>query len=114
MAEAVRIVVSELGRSATQARVRRWLKEVGEPVLAFEPLVELETDHATLELRAPAVGTLSAVTARQGEIVPVGAEIGTIAAGLSDTKWTVYGSAPGWRKEFPQLSRVAAWLGWKR
>jgi pyruvate/2-oxoglutarate dehydrogenase complex dihydrolipoamide acyltransferase (E2) component len=113
MADTVPIVVPNLGRSVAQARIRRWLKNTGETVLAFEPLVEVETDRATIELHAPTVGTLSSVSAGPGEIVTVGAEIGAIKQGLADTTWTVYREAP-WRSMFPLLSQIATWLGWKR
>jgi 2-oxoglutarate dehydrogenase E2 component (dihydrolipoamide succinyltransferase) len=112
MTDTIQIVVDGLG-SVTQARVRRWLKKVGEPVLAFEPLVELDTDHATIELRARSVGRLTAVMAGAGEVVSAGAAIGVIAPGTSDTKWTVY-REPGWRDDFPLLSQIATWLGLKR
>jgi len=112
MAETVDILVDGLG-SASQARVRRWLKEVGEPVLAFEPLVEIETDQATIELRARSVGTLIGATAQSGDIVSAGAVIGGIIPGRSQTAESVY-REPAWRNDFPLLSQVAAWLGWKR
>jgi 2-oxoglutarate dehydrogenase E2 component (dihydrolipoamide succinyltransferase) len=114
MPEKVRIVVPELGGSITQATIRRWLKQVGDPVLAAEPLVELDTGRLTMALRAPVVGIVSETSARPGETVSIGREIGKIIPGTSDTKWTVYGSKPSWRNEFPRLSQFATWLGWKR
>ncbi|GAB2178095.1 lipoyl domain-containing protein [Dongia sp. agr-C8] len=113
MAEALQIVVPDPGGSVTRVQIRRWLKQVGEPILAFEPLFEFETAHRTMEFRSPSVGTLSSVTARPGDFVPVGAVVGTIAPGSADTKWTVYREA-SWRNDFPLLSQIAAWLGWKR
>lgn len=112
MAKTVQIVVQGLG-SARQATVSRWLKRVGEPVLAFEPVVELRTDRLTVELRAPSVGTLATVSAGVGEAVLPGAEIATVVPGAPQGKWAVYGSEPSWRREFPLLSQVATWLGWK-
>jgi len=114
MVDTVGVVVPELGGSITQARIRRWLKQVGEPVLAAEPLVELDTDTVTLQLRAPSVGTLSAVSARPGDTVSVGTEVGKITPGSSHAKWVIYGNEPSWRNEFPLLSQIATWLGWKR
>ena len=114
MAETVQILVPELGRSVTQARIRKWLKKVGDPVLAYEPVVAVDTDHATHELHAPVVGTLCEVTAEPGQVVAIGREIGKIARGSSNRKWAVYGSERTWRTEFPTLSLIATWLGWKR
>jgi 2-oxoglutarate dehydrogenase E2 component (dihydrolipoamide succinyltransferase) len=75
------IVVPALGESVSEATVAKWLKAVGDPVAADEPLVELETDKVTLEVNAPASGTLSAIQAAAGSNVAVGALLGTIAEG---------------------------------
>ncbi len=113
MTQALRIVVPDPGGSATQVQIRRWLKKTGEPILAFEPLFEFETAHRTMEFRSPSVGILSTVTAQPGDFVSVGAVVGTIATGTADPKWTVYHEA-SWRNDFPLLSQIATWLGWKR
>src|ERR1700722_5859409 len=42
----------------TRATVLRWCKQVGDTVVKDEPLVELETDKVTVEIAAPASGTL--------------------------------------------------------
>ena len=55
------IVVPTLGESVTMATVSRWLKKQGDAVKADEPLVELETDKVSVEINAPASGTLSAI-----------------------------------------------------
>ncbi|MEP4420474.1 MAG: biotin/lipoyl-containing protein, partial [Nitratireductor sp.] len=52
------IRVPTLGESVTEATVGRWFKKAGETVAADEPIVELETDKVTLEVPAPAAGTL--------------------------------------------------------
>jgi pyruvate dehydrogenase E2 component (dihydrolipoamide acetyltransferase) len=53
-------------------KVVRWLKAEGEAVAKAEPLMEVETDKVTVEIEAPAAGTLAGVTASEGEDVPVG------------------------------------------
>ena len=45
-----------------------------------EPIVEIETDKVTVEIEAPATGILGSVTAREGDVVPVGQTIALIAA----------------------------------
>lgn len=80
---ATEIKVPPLGESVSSATVRRWMKQPGEPVAADEALVELETDKVTVEVNAPAGGTLGAINAEEGAEVEVGALLGTIdAAGL--------------------------------
>ena len=77
------ITVPSLGESITEATVSKWLKHPGEPVAADEPVAELETDKVTLEIPAPASGTLSEILAEEGTNVPVGAVLGRIADGLA-------------------------------
>lgn len=74
----VEIRVPSLGESVTEATVARWFKQIGEAVVADEPLVELETDKVTLEYNAPASGTLTEILVDQGGEVEVGALLGAI------------------------------------
>jgi len=75
------IKVPTLGESVTTATVARWLKKVGDQVAADEPLVELETDKVTVEVNAPAAGTLGALAADEGAEVEVGGLLGTVEEG---------------------------------
>ncbi|HWA50989.1 MAG TPA: 2-oxoglutarate dehydrogenase complex dihydrolipoyllysine-residue succinyltransferase [Dongiaceae bacterium] len=75
------IVVPGLGESVTEATVAKWMKNVGDPVKADEPLAELETDKVTQELFAPAAGTLAEIIAPAGSTVAIGAIIGQISEG---------------------------------
>jgi 2-oxoglutarate dehydrogenase E2 component (dihydrolipoamide succinyltransferase) len=78
---ATEIRVPTLGESVTEATIGKWFKQAGEAVAADESLVELETDKVTLEVPAPAAGTLSEITAKEGDTVEVGALLGMIAEG---------------------------------
>ena len=80
---ATEITVPSLGESVTEATVAKWLKRPGEAVAIDEPLVELETDKVTLEVSAPAAGTLAEILAEEGANVPVGAVLGRIAEGAA-------------------------------
>jgi 2-oxoglutarate dehydrogenase E2 component (dihydrolipoamide succinyltransferase) len=75
---ATEIKVPSLGESVTEATVAKWLKRPGEPVAIDEPVAELETDKITLEVYAPAAGTLAEILADEGANVPVGAILGRI------------------------------------
>ena len=46
----------------TRSQVLRWLKAIGDPVVADEPLLELETDKVTVEVVAPSSGILREIT----------------------------------------------------
>jgi 2-oxoglutarate dehydrogenase E2 component (dihydrolipoamide succinyltransferase) len=72
------ILVPALGESITKAVIARWLKQVGDTVVAGEPLVELETSKVNMEVRAPITGTLTEQTAAAGDTVRVGQDIGTV------------------------------------
>jgi 2-oxoglutarate dehydrogenase E2 component (dihydrolipoamide succinyltransferase) len=80
---ATEIRVPTLGESVTEATVAKWLKRPGDQVAVDEPLVELETDKVTLEVPAPAAGTLSEILAEEGTNLPVGAVLCRIAEGAA-------------------------------
>ncbi len=80
---ATEIRVPSLGESVTEATIAQWFKKEGDAVQADEPLVELETDKVTVEVPAPAAGTLSEISAKDGDTVEVGALLGAIAEGAA-------------------------------
>ncbi len=75
------IIVPPLGESVTEATVARWLKQPGDAVAVDDPVVELETDKVTLEVNAPAAGTLVEVLVPKDGNVAVGGVLGRIADG---------------------------------
>jgi len=80
---ATEIRVPTLGESVSEATIGKWFKKVGDAIAVDEPLLELETDKVTIEVPAPAAGTLSEIAAQEGENVGVGAILGTIAEGAA-------------------------------
>ena len=69
-----------LGMAQDTGKVVRWLKRDGEAVSEGEPLLEIETDKATVEVEAPASGTLAAVSAPEGAEIQVGTVIAVVLA----------------------------------
>jgi 2-oxoglutarate dehydrogenase E2 component (dihydrolipoamide succinyltransferase) len=69
--------IPQLGESVTEGVITRWLKQDGELVRADEPILELETDKAALDIPATASGRLRIVEA-QGATVKVGALVARI------------------------------------
>ncbi len=61
-------VVTPADREGTEAVVLRWFKRVGDTVNQHEPLLELETDKVTVEVAAPASGTLLEVLRKETEV----------------------------------------------
>ena len=72
------ILVPVLGESITEATVAKWLKNVGDPVEADEPVVELETDKVNLEVPSPINGTIGDIKFKDGDVVKVGTVLGSI------------------------------------
>jgi len=77
------LVVPTLGESVTEATVSKWLKQVGDPVKADEPVVELETDKVSVAVPSPETGVLSEIKIQTGSTVNVGAVLGSVEAGTA-------------------------------
>jgi pyruvate dehydrogenase E2 component (dihydrolipoamide acetyltransferase) len=77
---ATEIIMPALGMAQEKGTLVNWLRAEGEPVTKGEPLMEVETDKATVEIEAPASGILAHVSARAGDEVPVGRTMGVILA----------------------------------
>ena len=80
-----KILVPALGESITEATVVKWLKSRGESVGTDEPIVELETDKVNLEVPSPVDGILSEINAKDGQVVEVGAVLGLVTSGKTET-----------------------------
>ncbi|HLQ62953.1 MAG TPA: dihydrolipoamide acetyltransferase family protein [Candidatus Acidoferrales bacterium] len=93
-----------LGMSQEKGTLVRWLKAEGEAVEKGEPLMEVETDKAVVEVEAPASGLLAQVTARVGDEVPVGQRIALITAPGTVAPGT---AAPGRPAASPRARRLA-------
>jgi len=63
---------------SSKLSVGRWFKREGDPVTFQEPLVEIDTDNVTHEIRAPATGILSKILVRDGGTVEPGTVVGMI------------------------------------
>ena len=74
-------MVPTLGESVTEATVSTWFKKVGDKVTQDEMLCELETDKVSVEVPAPASGTLAEIYADGGATVQAGGKLGRIAGG---------------------------------
>ncbi|MGM4982631.1 MULTISPECIES: 2-oxoglutarate dehydrogenase complex dihydrolipoyllysine-residue succinyltransferase [Rhizobium] len=91
---ATEIRVPTLGESVSEATVGTWFKKVGDAIKADEPILELETDKVTIEVPAPAAGTLSEIVAQAGETVGLGALLGQISAGNGAAAAPAQAAAP--------------------
>lgn len=74
------VIMPALGIAQEKGTLVSWLKAEGKSVTKGEPLMEVETDKATVEVEAPASGILAHVAAAPGDEVPVGQRIAVILA----------------------------------
>lgn len=74
----IEVILPALGMAQETGKVVQWLKAAGEQVTKGQPIVEVETDKATVELEAPVDGILTGLAAAAGEDVPVGQVIARI------------------------------------
>lgn len=69
---AISVVMPEMGEGVIEGTIARWLKQEGDQIEEFEPILEIETDKVTTEATAEVAGTLLKVYVDEGETVPVG------------------------------------------
>ena len=72
---AVTIQLPQVGESVVEGTIGKWLKQPGDRVERFEPLVEVVTDKVTMEVPSPVEGSLLRILAQEGETLPMGAPI---------------------------------------
>ncbi|PSP87366.1 branched-chain alpha-keto acid dehydrogenase subunit E2 [Halobacteriales archaeon QS_4_69_34] len=65
----------DVGEGVAEGEIVSWLVEVGEEVSEDQPVVEVETDKAVVEVPSPVNGTVREIRAEEGEMVPVGTVI---------------------------------------
>ena len=98
--------IPALGESITEALIGKWKRGVGEAVKADEPLVEVESDKATVEVPSPGSGVLRKILHQQGSTVPIGEVIAEIEEGATATA-TASASAPAPKLETKPESKPA-------
>ncbi|MBM3289991.1 MAG: dihydrolipoamide succinyltransferase, partial [Candidatus Hydrogenedentes bacterium] len=72
----VELIVPPMGESITEVQIGAWRKQPGDPVNRDEPVVEIESDKATVDLPAPVSGAVVKVLKKEGERATVGEVIG--------------------------------------
>ena len=90
---AFEVKLPDIGEGVAEGEIVRWLVKVGDTVREDQPLVEVMTDKASVEIPSPRTGTIAGLHAEQGEIVNVGATIITIdVAGEAASALAVHGA----------------------
>ncbi|MEV6113478.1 dihydrolipoamide acetyltransferase family protein [Streptomyces sp. NPDC052109] len=83
MAQVLEFKLPDLGEGLTEAEIVRWLVQVGDVVAVDQPVVEVETAKATVEVPCPYGGVVTARFGEEGTELPVGAPLLTVAVGES-------------------------------
>ena len=109
------VIMPALGMAQETGTVVAWKKHAGDQVVKGEPLLEVETDKAVVEVESPATGTLASITAEDGAEVPVGVAIAVIlSSGESPPQSLGRPSAPSEARlqpASPKARRLAAESG---
>src|SRR5437764_10130073 len=75
---ATQVVMPKLSPTMEEGQIARWLKQEGDKVSMGEPLAEIDTDKATMEMQALSNGVLRKILIKEGESVPLGQMIAVI------------------------------------
>jgi len=94
-----KIIMPQLTDTMESGKIVRWLKSEGEFVEEGEPVVEVETDKAVMEVPSFKSGILVKILAEEGEEVPVGTEIAVIESEPEKAKVEKREEKPIERKE---------------
>ena len=95
------VQMPRLSDSMETGKILRWLKKEGEEVKKGEPLVEIESDKANIEVEAYASGKLSKIVVPEGESAPIGAVIAEIGG---DGEASSQAEKPAAPKEQPETA----------
>ncbi|MFH9723544.1 dihydrolipoamide acetyltransferase family protein [Streptomyces sp. NPDC017254] len=95
MAQVLEFKLPDLGEGLTEAEIVRWLVSVGDVVAVDQPVVEVETAKAMVEVPCPYGGVVTARYGEEGTELPVGAPLLTVAVGGTGAPEELAAAAPG-------------------
>src|SRR3954469_14966364 len=81
---ATQVVMPKLSPTMEEGQISRWLKNEGDKVSMGEPLAEIDTDKATMEMQALGNGVLRKILVKEGESAPLGQPIAVIGEADED------------------------------
>ena len=104
MANAFRL--PDLGEGLTEGEVARWLVSEGQEIREDDPLVEIQTDKATVDIPSPYEGTVLRILVAEGDVVPVGTEL--VLIGEPGENAATSGDEPSGTEAEPPARAVAS------
>ncbi|MEU0129646.1 dihydrolipoamide acetyltransferase family protein [Streptomyces sp. NPDC006289] len=108
MAQVLEFKLPDLGEGLTEAEIVRWLVEVGDVVVVDQPVVEVETAKAMVEVPCPYGGVVTARFGAEGAELPVGAPLLTVAVGSKESSEGRAASDASAASDTPAASGAAA------
>ena len=87
------IVLPDIGEGVTEGEVVKWLVKPGDSIKEDQPVVEIMTDKATVEVPSPTAGTVKEYKCKEGDIVPIGKPLMTVELG-GESKATAPAQTP--------------------
>src|SRR6185503_3048018 len=79
MAQVYEVKLPDIGEGVAEGEIVRWLVKAGDAVKEDQPLVEVMTDKASVEIPSPRTGTIEALLVEEGAVIPVGSVLVRIA-----------------------------------
>lgn len=99
---ATQVIMPKLSPTMEEGQLSRWLKKEGDKVSMGEPLAEIDTDKATMEMQALGSGVLRKILIQEGESAPLGQMIAIIAEPDEDISAIASQAAPATKAAAPQ------------
>ncbi|HKR14330.1 MAG TPA: pyruvate dehydrogenase complex dihydrolipoamide acetyltransferase [Pyrinomonadaceae bacterium] len=96
---ASKVIMPKLSPTMEEGQIARWLKKEGDKVSMGEPLAEIDTDKATMEMQALANGVLRKILIQEGQSAPLGQLIAVIGEPNEDIASVLSEAAPAAKKE---------------
>src|SRR6187431_348551 len=91
---ALEFKLPDIGEGIAEGEIVKWLVKAGDAVKEHQPIVEVMTDKATVEVPSPANGTIASLNAKEGETVPVGSVIFVLDTAAGAKAPAQHGGAP--------------------
>src|SRR4051812_11041202 len=102
---AKKVIMPKLSPTMEEGQIARWLKKEGDKVAMGEPLAEIDTDKATIEMQALAEGVLRKIIIGEGQSAPLGepiAIVGTADEDISSLLAEAPAAAPAQQESAPK------------
>jgi pyruvate/2-oxoglutarate dehydrogenase complex dihydrolipoamide acyltransferase (E2) component len=104
---ATQVIMPKLSPTMEEGQLSRWLKKEGDKVSMGEPLAEIDTDKATMEMQALGNGVLRKILIQEGESAPLGQLIAIIGEPDEDISALTNQAAPAQTTKAPDKSETA-------